>query len=113
MSLLLRSALLVGSVLGARQAAKMVDVDDALGRIGLARRPTVSGQVLPAAGLIAIGALIGAGAALLLAPSSGTALRSRLSGEADELKHRLEDLGEKGRAVLENTHSNSTQSTHS
>jgi len=118
MSLLLRSVMLMGSAYGMRQAAKLVgdlDIDDYLGRVGLARKTSLGGQLLPAAGLVAIGALVGAGTALLLAPSSGTALRSRVSGRVDELKSRLDDLGERGRSAIENTHSNSTttHSTHS
>jgi hypothetical protein len=46
-----------------------------LGWIGLTRR---HGRLGTQTALVAVGALVGAGVALLLAPSSGTELRSRL-----------------------------------
>ena|SRR5882724_11387892 len=88
----------LGSVIGAQQAAKAVrsvEWNDILGVIGLERRPSAFGRALPAVGLVAISAAIGAGAALLFAPSSGEVLRSRLSDGLDGMKNRLEDV--KGR----------------
>jgi hypothetical protein len=88
----------VGSVIGAQQAAKAVrgvELNDILGVIGLERRPSAFSRALPALGLVAVSAAIGAGAALLLAPSSGEALRARLSDGLDDVKNRLDDV--KGR----------------
>ena len=91
----------LGSLIGAQQAAKVVrtvgDVEwnDILGVIGLERRPSAFSRALPALGLVAVSAAVGAGAALLLAPSSGTELRARLSDGLDGMKNRLEDV--KGR----------------
>jgi len=91
----------LGSLIGAQQAAKFVrsigDVDfsDILGVVGLERRPSAYSRVLPALGLVAVSAAVGAGAALLLAPSSGEELRARLSDGLDDVKHRLDDA--KGR----------------
>jgi hypothetical protein len=88
----------LGSIIGAQQAAKAVqsfEWNDVLGVIGLERRPSVFGRALPALGLIAVSAAVGAGAALLLAPSSGEELRLRLSDGLDGMKNRLDDV--KGR----------------
>jgi YtxH-like protein len=109
----------LGSVIGAQQAAKAVrgvELNDILGVIGLERRPSAFSRALPALGLVAVSAAIGAGAALLLAPSSGEALRARLSDGLDDVKNRFDDV--KGRvndkisdkiSTFEQTHaSNST-----
>ena len=88
----------LGSVIGAQQAAKAVrgvELNDILGVIGLERRPSAFSRALPALGLVAVSAAIGAGAALLLAPSSGEQLRARLSDGLDDVKNRLDDV--KGR----------------
>jgi YtxH-like protein len=88
----------LGSLIGAQQAAKVVqslEWNDILGVVGLERRPSVFGRALPALGLIAVSAAVGAGAALLLAPSSGEELRLRLSDGLDGMKNRLDDV--KGR----------------
>jgi len=91
----------LGSLIGAQQAAKFVrgigdvDLNDILGVVGLERRPSAYSRVLPALGLVAVSAAVGAGAALLLAPSSGEELRARLSDGLDDVKHRLDDV--KGR----------------
>ena len=91
----------LGSLIGAQQAAKFVrgvggiELGDILGAVGLERRPSTFSRVLPALGLVAVSAAVGAGAALLLAPSSGEEMRARLSDGLDDVKHRLEDV--KGR----------------
>lgn len=91
----------LGSVIGARQVAKIVnnvssfELNDVLGVIGLERRPSAFSRAFPALGLIAVSAAVGAGAALLLAPSSGDELRARLSDGLDGVKNRLDDA--KGR----------------
>ena len=88
----------VGSIIGAQQAAKAVrsvEWNDILGVVGLERRPSAFSRALPALGLVAFSAAIGAGAALLFAPSTGEELRTRLSDGLDGMKNRLEDV--KGR----------------
>ncbi len=91
----------LGSLIGAQQVAKVVrnvgsyELNDILGVIGLERRPSVFSRALPALGLVAVSAAVGAGAALLLAPSSGEELRARLSDGLDDVKNRLDDA--KGR----------------
>ncbi|MEO6601959.1 MAG: YtxH domain-containing protein [Polyangiaceae bacterium] len=91
----------LGSVIGARQVARIVsnvgsiELNDVLGMVGLERRPSAFSRALPAIGLVAVSAAVGAGAALLLAPSSGGDLRARLSDGLDGVKGRLDDV--KGR----------------
>jgi hypothetical protein len=110
----------LGSLIGAQQAKKFVrglELNDFLGVVGLERRPSAFSRALPAIGLVAVSAAVGAGAALLLAPSSGEALRARLSDGLDDVKNRLDDV--KGKVndrindkigQFEQQHSNSTSS---
>lgn len=94
MNTLVRSALALGSMLGAQRAISTVrdfDSNDALHLVGLSRRPTALEQSLPAIGYIAVGALIGAGAALFLAPCSGVELRRRVSERVSDAKDRVQD----------------------
>ena len=63
---------------------KLTDVsdlskNDILSALGLAIKPSTSERVVGSLGLIGLGAIVGAGVALLLAPSSGQDLRSDLS----------------------------------
>ena len=59
--------------------------DDILSVLGLAAKPSATERLLGTVGVFGLGLLIGAGAALLLAPKSGQGLR--------------EDLGERLRRV--------------
>jgi len=82
----------LGSSIGAREmlkAASSIGLNDALGMVGLERRPSALSRWLPALGLVTLSAAVGAGVALLLAPSSGTQLRARLSDGIDDAKRRL------------------------
>ncbi|MEO8901349.1 MAG: YtxH domain-containing protein [Polyangiaceae bacterium] len=84
----------VGSAIGVTdliEAVSAVGLKDLLGVIGLERRPSVLDRALPAIGLIAVSAAVGAGIALLLAPTSGTKLRAKLADGLDDAKHRLSD----------------------
>lgn len=84
-------ALAVGCALAANQlikAARRLDLNRALGKIGLERRHTPSERLVPALGFVGVGALVGAGVALMMAPSSGEQLRSRLSDRLDRAKQR-------------------------
>jgi hypothetical protein len=56
-----------------------LDKDDILSALGLAAKPTASGKLLGSVGIFAVGLLVGAGAALLLAPTSGQGLREGLA----------------------------------
>lgn len=92
MSFLIKSAMALGSVVGAQQAAKLLrnfDVDDALGYVGLERRQS---HAMSTAALVALSAAVGAGAALLLAPTSGAELRSRLNDRLQDAKNKLQQM---------------------
>jgi len=93
----------IGSAIGIREAVKAVqrlEMDDVLGLIGVERRSSTLGRVLPAIGLVATGAAIGAGAALLFAPSTGKELRTRISDRLDDARDKLnEKLNEVSREI--------------
>jgi hypothetical protein len=55
-----------------------VSKDDLLAALGLTIKPSTSERLLGALGIFGAGLLVGAGAALLLAPKSGEALRADL-----------------------------------
>jgi len=81
----------LGTAIAASKIAKTVssiELNDVLGTVGLSRRRN---RFLENIGLIAVGAAVGAGAALLLAPSSGRDVRRRLSAEASKLGHAAMD----------------------
>ncbi len=70
------------------QAVSGIGFSDVLGTVGLARRRS---HALENLGLIAVGALVGAGAALLFAPASGRQTRQRLGQEASRLSSAAAD----------------------
>jgi len=85
----------VGSLIGAQQAikaARSFEANDLLGVIGLQRRRSAAQAILPAIGLISLGAVVGAGAALLIAPSTGSELRQRLSERLDKLTDKINEM---------------------
>lgn len=69
-----------------------IDPDDLLHRIGLERRRSAMDVVLPALGFFAVGALIGAGVAVLVTPSSGPEVRRKIAKAATDAKGRVESL---------------------
>lgn len=77
----------VGTAIAASKLARSVsdiELNDVLGHVGLARRQSHFFQNL---GLVAAGAVIGAGAAILFAPGSGKDTRRRIGDEASRLGH--------------------------
>ena len=68
--------------------------DDILSALGLASKPSTSERLLGALSIFGVGLLVGAGAALLLAPKSGQALQADMgerlrglrNGETDSLE---------------------------
>ena len=91
MDILIRSAKTLGSalgsVIGGRRAARWVRghrMDRALGSVGLER----ASSSWPTVGLVALSALVGVGVALVLAPSSGAELRTKLHDRLDEAKRK-------------------------
>jgi len=85
----------------------------ALARLGLVRRSSAMEMALSYGGAIAFGALVGAGAALLLAPTTGKELQSKLrqqakrvSRDAKKASDRVEEVVSEGRErVSTNSHS--------
>ena len=67
------------------QLTSHADVDALLGRVGLQRTPTFTARVLPALGLFSGGLVIGMGAGLLLAPTSGKELRANIQKKSVDL----------------------------
>jgi hypothetical protein len=57
--------------------------------VGLGVRRAVRDVVLTAAGLIALGAAMGAGVGLMLAPSSGRRLRQDVGERLDVIRNRI------------------------
>jgi hypothetical protein len=79
------------------------ELDDALRLIGVARRRSPIELMLPALGLLALGAAFGAGIGLAFAPSSGRRLREDVGGRLDQIRDRVRKDSEK--------HSNATVSS--
>jgi hypothetical protein len=89
---LMKSVLSLGSAIAARQlahSAQNVGINDMLGLIGLERKRSTLDKILPAVGWFGLGTVLGAGAALMLAPSSGKQLRSRVSEQLDQARQRV------------------------
>lgn len=75
----------LGTAIAASRLVKTVsgiELEDVLGTVGLSRRRS---HFIENLGLVAVGAIVGAGAAILFAPSSGRETRRRLSDEASKL----------------------------
>jgi hypothetical protein len=81
----------LGSTLAATKLAQTIshlEADDVLGLVGLARRRN---YLLENIALVGLGAIAGAGAALLLAPASGTETRERMAYEFGKVKDKTVD----------------------
>ncbi|HEX2735779.1 MAG TPA: YtxH domain-containing protein [Polyangiaceae bacterium] len=75
----------LGAALATSKIAKTIsrlDADDVLGTVGLARRRN---YLLQDIALMGAGAAIGAGVALLIAPTSGAETRAKIGKKFDEL----------------------------
>jgi YtxH-like protein len=82
----------LGSTLAATKLAQSMshmEANDILGLVGLARRRN---YLLENLALIGIGALAGAGAALLFAPASGSETRERMAFELGKVKEKTVDV---------------------
>lgn len=96
----------LGSTLAATKLAQTVsrlETDDVLRVVGLARRRST---LLENIALFGMGALAGAGAALLLAPASGIETRERVALELGRVKDKtvdaLRDAKQKAPGMLQN-----------
>ena len=63
-----------------------ISKDDVLSALGLTSKPSTSDRLLGALSIFGVGLLVGAGAALLLAPKSGEALRADLGDRFRNLR---------------------------
>ena len=82
--------------------------DAALARIGLAHRSSFLGTALSLTGALVVGVAIGAGAALLFAPTSGNELQAKLRRQAKRLSREAKKAAGRVEAVVS---SESTPST--
>jgi hypothetical protein len=71
------------------QDLKNLDKDELLGLLGLETKPSVTSEVVNTLGTFAIGLLVGAGVALLLAPKDGRALRQDIRTKIQRGKETL------------------------
>lgn len=78
--LMLIGSALVNSEAGRRVAS--IEIEDVLGVMGLTRRRS---HFMEGLALVGVGAAVGAGVALLLAPATGIETRKRLSQSVDKL----------------------------
>jgi hypothetical protein len=70
---------------------KNLSKDDVLAALGLQTRDSTFSAVAGSLGLIGLGVLLGAGAALLMAPKSGRELREDLSSRLNGTTRRVAD----------------------
>ncbi len=76
--------------------------DAALARLGLRRRSGTLGAVMMYGSALVIGALVGAGAAMLLAPTDGKELRTKLRRQARRVSRDVKKVtGEVEEAIAE------------
>lgn len=81
----------VGTAIAASKIARSVsgiELEDVLGTVGLSRRRS---HFLENLGLVAVGAVVGAGAAMLLAPSTGRETRRMIGDQASKLGQAARD----------------------
>jgi hypothetical protein len=71
------------------QDLKNLDKDELLGMLGLETKSSVASEVVSTLGTFAIGMLVGAGVALLLAPKEGRALREDIRTKIQRGKESL------------------------
>ncbi|MDP9033774.1 MAG: YtxH domain-containing protein [Myxococcota bacterium] len=71
------------------------DIEDVLDLVGLARRRSVMGGLVPAIGLVALGAIVGAGVGLVCAPSSGRRLRKDVGERLEQMRERMKSESQK------------------
>lgn len=91
-SLLSIGAAIVASPLFRTATQSPAIMHDPLSLIGLERRSTRVGE---RTALIGLGLLLGAGAALLMAPSSGPETRKKLKGKVEDLTKEARQLAER------------------
>ena len=73
--------------------------DDILTALGMTSKPSTSERLLDTLGIFGLGLVVGAGAALLLAPKSGDALRADLGERFRNLRSDKAELPESTEAA--------------
>lgn len=111
----------VGAIASAAKIAQEmagIDIDDIFGAVGLTRTRS---RVVQNVAFLGAGALVGAGAAMLLTPKSGPETRRMIREQADRLSHAASEAvqsgTEAGRSLVsrgqEALRSGSTEQKHS
>ena len=93
-----------------KKLMRRYELDDALRLMGMHRRSAME-TFLPALGLLAAGAVMGAGIGLALAPSSGRRLRQDIGGRLDQLRERVRKDSEHARVNATATSSSTAPSS--
>jgi hypothetical protein len=70
-------------------AGSMPAAEDIIRALGLQQRRSSTTDMVPSLALFGAGLLVGAGLALLLAPTSGRELREEITERANELRERV------------------------
>lgn len=70
-------------------AGSMPAAEDIIRALGLQQRRAAGPDMVPGLALFGAGLLVGAGLALLLAPTSGRELREEITERANELRERV------------------------
>lgn len=109
----MRSSLLsLGAAVAARPLARSIrsfTADDALAIVGLERNRS---RTLERIALVGLGAVAGAGAALLFAPASGNETRRKLKDGAENLAKDATELGKKMVREAQDMGEKAVSSTH-
>jgi hypothetical protein len=85
--------------------AMKLDADTILELVGLERKNSALGSLLPAIGLLMLGATVGAGLGLMFAPSSGRTLRQGVGGKLDKIRERVKsEIDSKPSTATANSH---------
>ncbi|HEX4339483.1 MAG TPA: YtxH domain-containing protein [Polyangiaceae bacterium] len=71
-----------------------ISADDVLAALGLQRRQSIAGSILPIASGFAAGALAGAAVALLFAPKTGTEMRREITSRANDVTRRVSEAAD-------------------
>jgi hypothetical protein len=71
------------------------DFGDILDLVGVERRRSRLGVLLPAFAFIAVGAAVGASIGLMFAPSSGRRLRQEMGDRLDQIRERVKTEAQK------------------
>jgi hypothetical protein len=79
---------------------KNLSKDDILSALGLQEKPSGLGSVMGPLGLLGLGLIVGAGAALMIAPRPGRQLRKELSERLNGTARRLADSAREGLASV-------------